>query len=65
MEAVNAVTKLFQAAFPNVTILPAIGNHDTFPVDTLFPDSVVQHTLANIWRVWFPDPDANFVAHTY
>ena len=65
MNAVRTVTDLLRQAFPNVTVLPAIGNHEPFPVDTLFPDSVVQHSLAEIWRVWLPDHDKLFVAHNY
>lgn len=53
--AVSNITLLFNRYFSNSTIIPVIGNHDTYPVDQ-FPTSKYRQKILNLyydlWDNW-------------
>ena len=48
--------KLIKLYFPNTTVYPCLGNHDTFPLNQLAPPSIFSNFLMNAinesWSVW-------------
>ena len=61
MRAVEELSDLLAFWFNNIsttttTIIPVFGNHDTWPVDQLLPESEVQRRMAKIWSKhgWIP-----------
>ena len=48
--------KLIKIYFPNTTVYPCLGNHDTYPLDQLAPPSIFSHFLMNAinesWSEW-------------
>ena len=53
--------KLIKIYFPNITVYPCLGNHDTYPLDQLAPPSIfsdfVMNTINESWSEWL-DKDA-------
>ena len=59
MRVVEELSDLLAFWFNNLTtttIIPVFGNHDTWPVDQLLPESEVQRRMAKIWSKhgWIP-----------
>ena len=55
----RAVTELIQRTFPHALVLPAVGNHDSHPVNS-FPPPTIRGRYSNRWlfdalyRMWRP-----------
>eukprot|EP01116_Phalansterium_solitarium_P018093 TRINITY_DN4661_c0_g1_i1.p2 TRINITY_DN4661_c0_g1~~TRINITY_DN4661_c0_g1_i1.p2 ORF type:complete len:535 (+),score=161.15 TRINITY_DN4661_c0_g1_i1:1775-3379(+) len=63
------VSQLLAAAFPGMRVLPALGNHDTFPVDS-FPlppaNSWIYSAVLEDWAQWLtPDAQTTFAYGGY
>lgn len=61
------ITRLLALKFPNSTILPVIGNHDTFPPNILSPDNnssyYTQYLEAGRWNEILPDTTIDTFRH--
>jgi sphingomyelin phosphodiesterase len=59
MKAVDTVTDIIQKYYPNTTVIPVIGNHDTWPIDQLLPPfyntTAVTKYLSKKWNMWIPE----------
>eukprot|EP00040_Diaphanoeca_grandis_P024903 m.137514 g.137514 ORF g.137514 m.137514 type:complete len:489 (-) comp29924_c0_seq2:67-1533(-) len=68
MNDIENITKTFQIYFnkSNIPIIPALGNHDTWPKSQIAPNPFYQHLLGNIssmWAQWLsPTNQATFAA---
>ena len=58
LEITRNVTKLLKDTFPNIPILPVIGNHDYFPKNQIPGDRTPFYdVLADMWAPWFNDTE--------
>ncbi len=61
MNEMKKFYKLIKIYFPNITVYPCLGNHDTYPLDQLAPPSIfsdfVMNTINESWSDWL-DKDA-------
>eukprot|EP00117_Sycon_ciliatum_P018528 scpid47441/ scgid17097/ Sphingomyelin phosphodiesterase; Acid sphingomyelinase len=61
--AIDLLSSLFTKYFPNVKVYPAVGNHESAPVNSFPPPYVTGHnnhkwlldTLAKDWARWLPE----------
>ena len=54
----RAITNLFVYNFPNTSVTPIIGNHDTFPINQLDDNNIsgwLYNSLGDIWSNWLSD----------
>jgi len=72
LERIKKVTQKLSQAFPKIPVFPAIGNHDTFPVDQFnrHPKDAAHYddfewltgSLASFWSHWLPSDAVNTLA---
>lgn len=63
LDAMSTAMKVFLQYFPNVTVYPAMGNHESAPVNSFPPPFVHGHSsnkwlldgVADLWSVWLPE----------
>ena len=63
LKALSVVCGLFKRYLPNVTIYPAVGNHESAPINSFPPpyvtgpdsNSWLLDALAEQWKEWLPD----------
>ena len=55
----NLVAKYIATAFPNIPVLPSIGNNDVYPHDQMFPPGPNNTVLPGLAKAWAPLLDAD------
>ena len=50
----NLVAKYIATAFPNIPVLPSIGNNDVYPHDQMFPPGPNNTVLPGLAKAWAP-----------
>lgn len=68
LESARAVAQLVQKYFPDTPVFPAIGNHESFPVNmfpaddedmipTRYDPSWLYNAMADIYSIWLPNQE--------
>jgi len=55
---IRQATRWLQKYFRLVPVVPCLGNHDTYPIDQLYPESTARFYLpqvADLWQSWLTD----------
>ena len=64
VEATNDVVAMIKGTFPNVTVFPNVGNHESYPVN-MFPEVAdgnfsikwLYRDIAQQFKEWLPDEE--------
>lgn len=60
LDSISALTSLIANHFPNIPVIPALGNHDFHPPNyQSFNVSFSSHLeeIASLWKVWLDGPE--------